>query len=117
MQTFTDAVLDQIKIIGFQSVLRPFKQTAMALDVSATGAKEFFTAWELPKDYAVSSAVYEHFFKGKCTEKFNKKRNITIFHCDENFDVTGFKNITFILKDINLEFTLTYEDLFINYLN
>ena len=65
MQTFTDAVLDQIKIIGFQSVLRPFKQTAMALDVSAKGVKQFFTAWELPKDYAVSSAVYEHFFKGK----------------------------------------------------
>lgn len=65
MQTFTDAVLDQIKIIGFQSVLRPFKQTAMALDVSAKGVKQFFTAWELPKDYEVSSAVYEHFFKGK----------------------------------------------------
>ena len=63
--------------------------------------------------FGLKKYLNEHFFKGKCTEKFNQKRNITIFHCDENFDITSFKNLTFILKDINLEFTLTYEDIFI----
>ena len=55
----------------------------------------------------------EKFFNGQCTEKFNKKRNITIFHCDESLKISNFKNLTFILKDISIEFVLTYEDLFI----
>ena len=53
------------------------------------------------------------FFKNRCTEKFNEKRNITILHCDHNFEIKEFKNLTFVLKDISLEFTFTYEDLFI----
>ena len=53
------------------------------------------------------------FFKNQCTEKFNIKRTITILHCKENFKISDFKNISFILKDSNLEFTLTYKDLFI----
>ena len=61
----------------------------------------------------VKKYMNNNFFNGRCTEKFNAKRNITIFHCDENFNIKEFKNLTFILKDINYEFNLTYEDLFI----
>ncbi|WP_407425081.1 FRG domain-containing protein [Treponema sp.] len=64
MQMFDDAILEQIKIIGFQAVLRPFKQKALAIDTSILGAKKYFSAWELPKDYAVSNAIFEHFYKG-----------------------------------------------------
>ena len=53
------------------------------------------------------------FFKNRCTEKYNKKRNIIILHCPQNFEIKDFKNLTFVLKDISLEFTFTYEDLFI----
>ena len=55
----------------------------------------------------------DNFFKNQCIEKFNEKRNITILHCDKNFTINNFKNLTFVLKDINVEFILTYEDLFI----
>ena len=55
----------------------------------------------------------DNFFKHRCYERFNLKRNITILHCNQNFPIKDFKDLTFILKDINLEFTLTYEDLFI----
>ena len=53
------------------------------------------------------------FFKNRCIEKFNKKRSITILHCPQNFEIKDFKNLTFVLKDIRLEFTFTYNDLFI----
>ena len=55
----------------------------------------------------------DNFFKHRCYERFNLKRNITILNCNKNFPIKDFKDLTFILKDINLEFTLTYEDLFI----
>ena len=53
------------------------------------------------------------YFGNKCNEKFYLKRNITIFHCDKRFNITEFKNLSFILKDIDYEFILTYQDLFI----
>ena len=55
----------------------------------------------------------DNFFKNQCTEKFNEKRYITILHCEQNFTIKDFKDLTFVLKDIDVEFTLTYEDLFI----
>ena len=55
----------------------------------------------------------DNFFKNKCKEKFYLTRNITLIHCDKNFNITNFKNLSFILKDINYEFILTYKDLFI----
>jgi hypothetical protein len=51
----------------------------------------------------------------KCLPKFNIQKNLIIFHCDKNINITNFKNLTFILKDIDTEFTLTNEDLFIKY--
>ena len=55
----------------------------------------------------------ENFYGGKCEERFYSKRNVTLIHCKNNFDITSLKNITFILKDIGVEFVLTYEDLFV----
>ncbi len=65
---------------------------------------------------------YKNFFKtnfygDKCQEKFNAQRNVTIIHCNSNFDITSFKDITFELKDIETVFVLTYKDLFIKYNN
>ena len=55
----------------------------------------------------------ENFYGGRCEERFYSKRNVTLIHCKNNFDITSLKNITFILKDIGVEFVLTYEDLFV----
>ena len=55
----------------------------------------------------------EKFFENKCKEKYYSKRNITLIHCDKNFNITNFKNLSFILKDIDYEFILTYKELFI----
>ena len=55
----------------------------------------------------------KNFYGGKCEERFYSKRNVTLIHCRNNIDITSFKNISFILKDIEVEFVLTYEDLFI----
>ena len=52
-------------------------------------------------------------FLNQCYQKEYKKRNITIFHCDKTLNITNFKNLSFILKDIDYEFILTYKDLFI----
>ena len=65
---------------------------------------------------------YKNFFKtnfygDKCQEKFNAQRNVSIIHCNSNFDITSFKDISFELKDIETVFTLTYKDLFIKYNN
>ena len=65
---------------------------------------------------------YKNFFKtnfygDKCQEKFNSQRNVSIIHCNSNFDITSFKDISFELKDIETVFTLTYKDLFIKYNN
>ena len=55
----------------------------------------------------------ENFYGGRCEERFYSKRNVTLIHCKNNFDIISLKNITFILKDIGVEFVLTYEDLFV----
>jgi hypothetical protein len=54
-----------------------------------------------------------NFYGDKCQEKFYKNRNVTIIHCPSNFDITSFKPMSFILKDIDVEFILTYEDVFV----
>ena len=53
------------------------------------------------------------FFAQACQEKEDTKRNITIFHCKKNQNISKFKNLSFVLKDIDYEFILTYKDLFI----
>ena len=53
------------------------------------------------------------FFLGKCNETYNSKREIFIINCDKSLDIKGFKNLSFILKDIEYEFILTYKELFI----
>ena len=37
------------------------------------------------------------FFKNRCIEKFNKKRNITILHCAHNFEIKEFKNLKILV--------------------
>ena len=78
--------------------------------------KQGFTQIEfglIQAPFRLKKYLNDNFFKNQCTEKFNEKRNITILHCPQNFNIADFKNLTFILKDISLEFILTYEDLFI----
>ena len=36
-----------------------------------------------------------------------------MIYCDQNFNFSDFKNLSFILNDIEYEFILTYKDLFI----
>jgi len=55
----------------------------------------------------------DNFFLNQCKEEFYSGKNITIIHCDKNFDIKNFKNLSLILKDIEYEFILTYKDLFI----
>ena len=55
----------------------------------------------------------DNFFNNKCKEKFYYKKNITLIHCDKDFNITKFKNLSFVLKDIDYEFILTYKELFI----
>ena len=71
-------------------------------------------------EYGLIQAPYKYknyfktnFYGDKCQERFNSKRNVTLIHCGNNFDITTFKNMTFIMKDIDIEFILTYNDLFI----
>ena len=65
--------------------------------------------------YKLKAFFNDTFFKGRCVEQFNIIRNVIIIHCNKYININNFKNLTFILKDINSEFTLTYEDLFIKY--
>ena len=55
----------------------------------------------------------DNFFLNRCQEQFYNKRNITIIHCKKNIDITKFKDLSFILKDIDYKFILNYKDLFI----
>jgi hypothetical protein len=55
----------------------------------------------------------DNFFLNRCREMYNFKRKVDIIHCDKNFDITKFGNVSFILKDIDYIFNLTYKDLFI----
>ena len=55
----------------------------------------------------------DNFFNNKCREEYYSKRNITIIHCDKSLNITEFKNLSFILKDIDYEFILSYKELFI----
>ena len=61
----------------------------------------------------VKKFFIETYFSNRCREEFYNKRNITIIHCDKSFDISSFKQLSFILKDIDYEFVLTYKDLFI----
>ena len=85
-KTITSIITKSLIQIEFGLIVAPFK------------LKKFFN---------------ENYFENKCKEEFYLKRNITIFHCDKSFNITEFKNMSFILKDINYEFVLTYQDLFI----
>ena len=53
------------------------------------------------------------FNNNSCKEENIPEINMTIFHCNKNFNITNFKNLSFILKDIDYNFILTYEELFI----
>ena len=63
--------------------------------------------------YILKQYLRRQFFGQYCIEKDDKKRNITIFHCAKNMNFTNFKNLSFVLKDIDYEFVLTYKDIFI----
>ena len=62
---------------------------------------------------SVKKFFQEKFFLNRCREEFYSKRNITIIHCDKSLDITKFKNLSFVLKDIDYQFILTYKELFI----
>lgn len=57
----------------------------------------------------------DKFFHDKCEEKNYYIRNVTVLYCNKNkVDITQFKKLSFILKDIDQEFVLTYKELFID---
>lgn len=53
------------KIVGFQSVLRPRLQHAMALDATVPGLKSKFEIIELPKSPAMALEIYNQFRNGE----------------------------------------------------
>ena len=55
----------------------------------------------------------ENVFNNKCKEELYSQKNISIFHCDKDLNIEKIKNLRFILKDLDYEFILTYNDLFI----
>ena len=63
--------------------------------------------------YRLKKYFNDNFFNNSCNERFNYLKNIFIIHCDKSFEIKNFKNLSFILKDIEYEFILTYKDLFI----
>ena len=63
--------------------------------------------------YNLKKYFNDNFFNNKCKERFDIMRNIYIIHCDKNFEINNFKNLSFVLKDVGYEFVLTYKDLFI----
>ena len=63
--------------------------------------------------FSLKKHFNDRFFSNRCREEFYSQRNITILHCDKSLDISNFKDISFILKDIDHQFTLTYKDLFI----
>ena len=71
-------------------------------------------------EYGLIQAPYKsmeffktNFFGKKCNTSFFYDKDIYIFRCNKNFNITEFKNLTFLIKDIDYEFVLTYKDLFI----
>ena len=62
--------------------------------------------------YKLKKYFNDNFFDNKCNERFDIFRNIYIIHCDKNFEINNFKNLSFVLKDVNYEFVFTYKDLF-----
>ena len=63
--------------------------------------------------YILKQYLRRQFFSQNCLEKDDSKRNITIFHCDKKMNISNFKNLSFVLKDIDFEFVMTYKDIFI----
>lgn len=54
-----------LKIIGFQSALRPFMQRAMALDMNKPiGIKNLFKEIKLPESPELANGIFEHFKQG-----------------------------------------------------
>ena len=56
----------------------------------------------------------DNYFKNQCNQEFIIIKNIVIISCNKNFDISTFKNLSFVLKDIDYEFVFTYKDLFID---
>ena len=56
----------------------------------------------------------DNYFKNQCNQEFIIIKNIVIISCNKNFDISTFKNFSFVLKDIDYEFVFTYKDLFID---
>lgn len=65
----------------------------------------------------VKKYFIDNFFFNHCKEENYDKRNITIIHCDKSLDITKFKDLSFVLKDIDYKFVMTYKDLFVEYNN
>ena len=76
----------------------------------------------------VNGALFNHLTENYFKE-YNEKKICTLksikfigseykyYSCSKEIDITKFKNINFELKEVNLNFTLNYEDLFYEYNN
>ena len=63
--------------------------------------------------YKLKQYFQDNYFNRKCNETYYNKRSLYIINCDKDFNIFEFKNLSFVLKDIEYEFVLTYKDLFI----
>ena len=73
----------------------------------------FNTNWIRINSGKLKNYFNEKYFNNRCREEFYLFRNLYIIHCDKSLPINEFKNLSFILKDINFTFILTYKDLFI----
>ena len=60
------------------------------------------------KDYFLKNVLL-----GQCNQKFYSERKIYMISCEKSFNFSNFKNLSFIHKEFEYEFILTYKDLFI----
>ena len=60
------------------------------------------------KNYFLNSVLL-----GQCNQTYYIEKGLYMIYCDQNFNFSDFKNLSFILSDIEYEFVLTYRDLFI----
>jgi hypothetical protein len=63
--------------------------------------------------FNVKNYFIDNYFKNQCNQEFLIRKNIIMINCDKKFDISTFKNLSFISKDIDYEFVFTYKDLFI----
>ena len=51
--------------------------------------------------FNVKNYFIDNYFKNQCNQEFLIRKNIIMINCDKKFDISTFKNLSFISKDID----------------